>query len=272
MRIAMAQMSMTNNIDENFDRTLEYVEKAKEADLLFFPEIQLTPFFPQYKEEELKEAIGFEKEELSLSIDGIKVNMLRDLCKDFGLWMSPNIYIKEDDKFYDMSLMIDDNGEIIDTSKMVHIHQAENFYEKDYYTPSEEGFIVYNTPFGKIGVVICYDRHFPESIRTCALMGAKLIIIPTANTVAEPMDMFEWELRVAAYQNNVYIAMCNRVGTEGNMEFAGESIIVDSNGNVVFKADNNEQLIIKEIDLDTTDTSRAERPFIEELRPDFYVV
>lgn len=124
MRIAMAQMSMTNNIDENFDRTLEYVEKAKEADLLFFPEIQLTPFFPQYKKEELKEAIGFEKEELSLSIDGIKVNMLRDLCKDFGLWMSPNIYIKEDDKFYDMSLMIDDNGEIIDTSRwFIYIRQ-----------------------------------------------------------------------------------------------------------------------------------------------------
>lgn len=103
-------------------------------------------------------------------------------------------------------------------------------------------------------------------------MGAKLIIIPTANTVAEPMDMFEWELRVAAYQNNVYIAMCNRVGTEGNMEFAGESIIVDSNGNVLFKADNNEQLIIKEIDLDAADTSREERPFIKELCPDFYVV
>lgn len=272
MRIAMAQMSMTNSIDENFDRTLKYIEMAKEADLLFFPEIQLTPFFPQYREADLKEATGLEKEELSLTLDSIKINMLKDLCRDFGLWMSPNIYIKENEKFYNMSLMIDDGGEVADMSKMVHLQQSENFYEEDYYTPSEEGFVVYDTPFGKIGVVICHDRHFSESIRTCALMGAKLIIIPAANAEEEPMEMFEWELRVQAYQNNVYIAMCNRVGTEGAMEFAGQSIIVDSDGNVVFKADNKEQLIIKELDLDYADISREKRPFIEKLRPDFYVV
>ena len=72
---------------------------------------------------------------------------------------------------------------------MVHIAQAENFYEQDYYTPSDDGFKVFDTEFGKVGIVICYDRHLPESIRTCVLKGADLIIIPTANTKSEPMEM-----------------------------------------------------------------------------------
>ena len=86
--------------------------------------------------------------------------------------------------------------------------------ECDYYTPSEEGFQVFTTEFGKIGIVICFDRHLPESIRSCAAQGADLVIVPTANTKAEPLEMFEWEMRVQAYQNQTFVAMCNRVGKE----------------------------------------------------------
>ena len=111
---------------------------------------------------------------------------------------------------------------------MVHIAQAEQFYEQDYYTPSDEGFKVFDTEFGKIGIVVCFDRHYPESIRTEVLRGADLILIPTVNTKAEPSLMFEWELRVQAFQNSVILAMCNRVGPEGNMCFSGESIVVDA--------------------------------------------
>ena len=75
---------------------------------------------------------------------------------------------------YDTSLWIDPHGELLDCAKMVHIAQAEQFYEQDYYTPSDDGFKVFNTPFGRVGIVICYDRHLPESIRTCTLMGAQL--------------------------------------------------------------------------------------------------
>ncbi len=100
-------------------------------------------------------------------------------------------------------LMIDSNEGLVGVSKMVHVYQANKFYEQDYYTPSEDGFKVYDTPFGKIGIVICFDRHLPESIRSCAKQGAELIIIPTANTLDEPMEMFEWEIRVQAYQNIV---------------------------------------------------------------------
>ena len=97
---------------------------------------------------------------------------------------------------------------------MEHIAQNKNFYEQDYYTLAKDGFKVFSTPFGKTGIVICFDRHLPENIRTCALKGADLVIVPTANTKAEPMELFEWEIRVQAMQNQVFIAMCNRVGME----------------------------------------------------------
>ena len=154
---------------------------------------------------------------------------------------------------------------------MVHIAQAKQFYEQDYYTPSNDGFKVFDTEYGKVGIVICYDRHLPESIRTCTLMGAELIIIPTANTKAEPLEMFEWEIRVQAMQNQVFIAMCNRVGVEGSMEFAGESIVVDPMGNVLTKADHTEQLVVCSVDLEKSALLKKQVPYLGTRRPQWYL-
>lgn len=271
MKLAMGQMSMNNNINENYEKTLQMMKKAQDADFLFFPEIQWTPFFPQYSEGKLQGKIGLKKDDLCLELNDKRIQSLQEKCKEYEIYLSPNLYIKQNGKNYDMSLMIDSKGGLLGVSKMVHICQADQFFEQDYYEPSEDGFKIYDTPFGKIGVVICFDRHLPESIRTCAKKGAELIIIPTANTITEPLEMFEWELRVQAYQNNIFIAMCNRVGVEGNMEFAGESIIIDSDGNVVFKAGSEESLIIKEIDLSKVKESRKKRPYINFIRPESYI-
>lgn len=94
----------------------------------------------------------------------------------------PNILLYENGKTYDASLLIQKDGTIAGVQKMVHIAQAEQFYEQDYYTPSDDGFHVFDTEYGKIGIVVCFDRHYPESIRTESLMGAELILIPTVNT------------------------------------------------------------------------------------------
>ena len=153
---------------------------------------------------------------------------------------------------------------------MVHIAQNENFYEQDYYTPAEDGFKVFATPFGEIGIVICFDRHMPESIHTCAKKGADLIIVPTANTKAEPMEMFEWEMRVQAMQNQVFIAMCNRVGTEDKMQFAGESIVIDPRGKVLAKADDREQLLVCDIDLQEVKKVRSSLDYLSLRRPEQY--
>lgn len=159
---------------------------------------------------------------------------------------------------------------LLGKSAMVHVTSAPQFYELDYYTPSPDGFRVYDTSFGKIGVVICFDRHLPESIRTCAAMGAELVLIPTANLTTEPLDLFEWEIRVQAYQNNVFIAMCNRVGREGDVTFAGQSLVVDSEGQTLFKAGGEAGLVYCDIDLEKCKASRQARPYITLRRPEFY--
>ena len=102
-------------------------------------------------------------------------------------------------------------------------------------------------------------------------MGADLILIPTVNTKAEPSEMFEWELRVQAFHNSVFIAMCNRVGMEGEMDFSGESIIVDANGNTVLKADDREQILYADIDLAQSCESRGRRPYTNLRRKELYV-
>lgn len=264
MRLAMAQMRMSASIDENLNKTLDFMNRAKAAgaELIFFPELQLTPFFPQY-----------EKRDAScwlMDAQAPALLAIREKCRELGLFASPNVYLALDGKRCDASLMVDRGGNVLGVSKMVHIAQARYFYEQDYYTPSDSGFRVYDTPFGKIGIVICFDRHLPESIRSCAAQGADLVIVPTANTKAEPLEMFEWEMRVQAYQNQTFVAMCNRVGKEGDMDFAGQSLIIDPWGNLLAKGDDQERLIACDLDLSLARKAKEERPFLKLRRPDMY--
>ena len=145
---------------------------------------------------------------------------------------------------------------------MVHIAQSKYFYEQDYYTPSDSGFRVYDTPFGKIGIVICFDRHLPDSIRSCAQQGAELVIIPTANIAGEPLELFEWEIRVQAFQNTVFAAMCNRVGTEDEMTFAGQSLLAGPGGELLWKAGGGEGLFVVDVPLQDAAKARAARPWL----------
>lgn len=263
MKICMAQMSMADNMEENLGKSIRYCVEAAKCDILFFPEIMLTPFFPQYP--------GRNVDRYITTYDSEEVVSFCKQARANHIFISPNLFIEENGKRYDRSLWITPDGTIEDAASMVHIYQGDKFCEKDYYTASEDGFKVFDTPFGKVGIVICFDRHIPESIRTCALMGAQLIIIPTANTKAEPLEMFEWEIRVQAMQNSVFIAMCNRVGKEDAMEFAGESLIADPYGNLVIKADDKEQLVREEIDLSLSLKKREETPWFALRRKNLYL-
>ena len=170
MKLAMAQMGMTESVADNLAKTLERMEQAARAgaDLIFFPEVQLTPFFPQYA--------GRDAGKWLMDPDGPELTAIRAACRRLHLWASPNVYLGLNGARYDASVMIDASGEVRGISKMVHIAQAEHFYEQDYYTPSDDGFRVYDTPFGTIGIVICFDRHLPDGIRSCATQGAELVL------------------------------------------------------------------------------------------------
>lgn len=218
MKIALAQISMSKDMNINLKKSLEYCDRAKDSDLLFFPEIQLSPFFPQYEKQNV--------DEYCLKIESEEVKLLANKAREHNYYFSPNIYLEENNNRYDASLWIEPDGNIKDISKMVHISQAEKFYEQDYYTSS--------------------------------------------NTKAEPLEMFEWEMRVQAMQNQVFIAMCNRVGKEDGMDFAGESLVINPNGDVVAKAGDEEQLLVSEIDLNESVKRQKEVPYLSTKRKEWY--
>lgn len=256
MKLAMAQMRMSASVQENLDKTLLYIQRAGEAgaDLIFFPEIQLSPFFPQYEKRDAAPWL--------VDLNGPEVSAIRDACRRARVFASPNVYLRGRNHRYDASLMIGGAGELLGVSKMVHITQVRHFYEQDYYDPSDEGFRVFDTPFGRVGIVICFDRHLPDGIRSCARQGAELVLIPTANVQGEPLELFEWEVRVQAFQSTVFAAMCNRVGTEDALTFAGQSLLAAPDGSLLYKAGDQEELLLLDVPLLQAAREREARPWL----------
>ena len=263
-RLAMAQYALAADMQANRARCSELMQVAAQrgARLTLFPELCLSPFFPQFP--------GRDASAYAVAIDDPSVAQFQAESKRLRMATSPNVYLQDGSHRFDASLLIDSDGSLRGISKMVHIAQVPCFYEQDYYTPSDTGFRVFETSLGKIGIVVCFDRHYPESIRTCVLRGAQLIVIPTANTMDEPRDLFECELRAAALQNGVYIAMCNRVGREQEVVFCGESMVVDPHGNVVAKGGSDEEVVIADIQLAQVDDARRRRPYLSLRRPECY--
>jgi N-carbamoylputrescine amidase len=181
-----------------------------------------------------------------------------------------NLYEREGERAYDSSPVIDADGRLLGTTRMLHIAQMPRFFEQDYYTPGDHGMPVYETAAGRIGVAICYDRHYPEVMRSLALQCADLVVVPQAGMVGEwPDGLYEAELRVAAFQNGYFTALANRVGAEPDIEFAGESFVCDPTGRVIARAAASEEAILfADLDYASTSTSHARRLFLRDRRPE----
>jgi len=264
-KIALFQSNNRGSIQENLKAGISAIREAAEngVDLILFPEVQLTEFFPQHPGQDVS---GY-----ACELDGEVVQAFQAACRENNVMAVPNVYLQEGGHCYDASILIGRDGEIIGIQKMVHVAQAEHFYEQDYYTPSDDGFHVFDTDIGRIGIVVCFDRHYPESIRTEALMGTDLILVPTVNEKTEPLTMFEWEIRVQAFQNSVAVAMCNRVGIEDDMQFAGESLVVDAAGNLICKAGDTEAIIYAQIDMSASAALREKKPYTQLRQLKWYV-
>ncbi len=131
---------------------------------------------------------------------------------------------------------------------------------------------MFKTKVGTVGVAICYDRHFPEYMRALAVGGADLVIVPQAGAVDEwPEGLYEAEMRVAAFQNGYFTALCNRVGKEDRLDFAGESFVCGPDGEVIARAPKSADAILyADVDLAATATSNARRLFMKHRRPQLY--
>ncbi|HEX2645416.1 MAG TPA: nitrilase-related carbon-nitrogen hydrolase [Thermoanaerobaculia bacterium] len=268
MRIALAQLAAGPDREANLVRALDTMTAAKQAgaDLVAFPEVVLDRFFPQQPDDRA----AFQ---LAEPIPGPTADRIAARARELGLVTVFNLYeVDSEGRRFDSSPVFDADGRLLGVTRMLHITQYEGFYEQNYYHPGDRGMPVYDTRAGRIGVVICYDRHYPEVHRALGIQGAELVIIPQAGTVGEwPEGMYEAEVRTAAFQNGYFCALANRVGEEGRLTFAGESFVVDPEGRVLARGKSlAEDLVICDIDLSLCKESTARRLFWRDRRPDLY--
>ncbi len=267
MRIALAQMQPGADLGESRRKAVQQMEQAAEggAQLITFPELALTPFFPQHRQSD-------QAAQVAETIPGPTCEVLAEAARRLSLVVVFNLYEAADGRYFDSSPVIDADGRLLGVTRMVHITDYDWFHERAYYHPGGRGAGVYDTRAGRIGVAICYDRHYPEYMRALGVQGAELVVIPQAGAVDEwPEGLFEAEVRTAAFQNGYFAALCNRVGAEEKLTFAGESFVVDPEGALIARAARQqEDLLIVDCDLEACGRSTARRLFWVDRRPELY--
>lgn len=266
-RIALIQQAAGPDPAENLARGMDAARRAAEhgAKVVAFPELSFTEFHPQNRP-------GENRHSLTEPVPGPATDAFRDVARENGIVVIFNLFERDGDRAFDSSPVIDADGTLLGVTRMMHITQYEGFWEQDYYDPGDTGAPVYETAAGRIGVAICYDRHYPEYMRALALSGAQLVVVPQAGAVGEwPGDMFTAELRTAAFQNGYYAALVNRVGRESVLEFAGGSFVTDAEGRIIAEAPEGEETtLFADLDFDELQTASANALFHRHRRPECY--
>jgi N-carbamoylputrescine amidase len=242
------------------------VAAEKGAEIVAFAELAIDRFFPQRADDP-------SAAELAESVPGPLADAVAARARELSLVTVFNMYeLGDDRRAYDSSPVFDADGRLLGVTRMVHITDYAWFHEQAYYAPGDRGAPVYDTRAGRIGVAICYDRHYPEYMRALGVAGAELVVIPQAGTVGEwPEGLYEAEVRTAAFQNGYYAALCNRVGSEDDLIFAGESFVVDPEGRVIARgAESEEDLVLVDLDFEACRDSTARRLFWRDRRPELY--
>ncbi len=267
MRIALIQQTASGDKKDNLRRGLGALSKAaaEGAELVCYAELAFEPFYPQ------RPAIS-DARSLAETVPGPTTEAFCTKAAELGVVVVLNLFERSGEKTYDCSPVIDADGTLLGRTRMIHITDYACFHERGYYAPGDTGAPVYSTKVGQVGVAICYDRHYPEYMRALALGGAQLVIIPQAGAVGEwPEGLFEAEMRVAAFQNGYFTALCNRVGEEECLSFAGESFVCDPSGRVIARAPSLEESVVTcDIDLTAVESSHARKLFLNDRRPELY--
>jgi N-carbamoylputrescine amidase len=267
MRIALVQQHATTDVEENLGRGLDAFDRAAQggADLVCYAELAFEPFHPQ------RPAQG-DPSRLAQEVPGPVTEAFAARARDHGVVTVLNLYEQDGADCFDCSPVIDRDGTLIGRSRMIHITDYDCFHERGYYAPGDTGAPVFQTAVGAVGVAICYDRHYPEYMRALALAGADLVVVPQAGAVGEwPEGLYEAEMRVAAFQNGYFTALCNRVGREECLEFSGESFVCAPDGRVIARAPVGEDHILyADLDVEACASSHARRLFLRDRRPELY--
>jgi beta-ureidopropionase len=269
MRVACAQFRNEADREASIVKALSWMKRAKDhgADLIVFPELAFDFFFPQVR----ADARYFDWSE---PIPGPTTERFQAAAADLGLVTVINVFERAaPGRYYDASPVIDADGTLVGVSRMLHIAEEPGYNEKFYYWPGDGGWPVHGTRVGNVGVTICYDRHYPEVFRALALRGAELVVVPTATSMSEQAfkDVWEIEIQAAAVANQIYIAVANRAGLDGELQFFGESFVADPAGRVVARgATDEEDLLVAEVDLERIEQVRRHVPFLRDFRYDLF--
>ncbi len=270
MKIALVQQHAGGDRQENRARGLAAVREAAQngAQVVCFAELAFDLFYPQ---------IPATPDSLAKAepVPGPTTDAFSALAAELGVVIVLNVFERvggDPGLTYDSSPVIDADGTILGITRMVHITEYEYFHEQGYYAPGDKGVPVFDTRFGRIGVAICYDRHYPEYMRALAVADAEVVVVPQAGSTGEwPEGLYEAEMQVAAFQNGYFTALCNRVGQEGNLNFAGESFVCGPDGRVLARAGSGtDEIVYCEVDLAECEKSHARRLFLRDRRPELY--
>ncbi len=280
VNIGLVQHRCTLNPDENVAAAIRGVREAakKGAQIICLQELFRSVYFCQIEDHKYFD--------LAEEIPGPTTQIFQDLAKELGVVIVASLFEKRAPGLYhNTAAIIDADGSFLGKYRKMHIPDDPLFYEKFYFTPGDLGFNAWQTKFGRIGVLVCWDQWYPEAARLTALRGAQILFYPTAigwhPTEKEKYGVRQhssWETvqRGHAVANGCYVAAPNRIGHEApdggeGIEFWGQSFIADPSGQIIKKASiDQEEVIVAEVDLDAVDTQRTHWPFLRDRRIDAY--
>ncbi|MHB1688092.1 MAG: carbon-nitrogen hydrolase [Ignavibacteriaceae bacterium] len=280
-KVALVQMTMSNDTNNNLSKALDWIETAadKGGEVICLPELFRSQYFCQTEDTKYFE--------LAENIPGETTKAISEIAKKKKVVVIVPLFEKRTFGIYHNSLVvIDRTGEIIGLYRKMHIPDDPAFYEKYYFTPGDLGFKNFQTSFGKIGALICWDQWYPEAARITSLMGASILFYPTAigwhphEKAEHGKAQFEsWQTiqRGHAIANGIYVAAVNRVGLEkvnkdsAGIEFWGSSFIADPQGIIIAQASTDkEEIILADVDLSRIEYIRQNWPFLRDRRIDAY--
>ena len=283
IKVAAIQMVMTSDVNENIAHADSMVRQAASegANVILLPELFERPYFCQERR--------YDYYAYAQTVDENEaVKHFREVCKELGVVMPISFYEKDGNVLYNSIAMIDADGSVMGVYRKTHIPDDHYYQEKFYFTPGNTGFKVWNTAYGKIGVGICWDQWFPETARCMALMGAEVLLYPTA-IGSEPIltvdSMEHWRIcmRGHAGSNVVPVVAANRIGVEvvepsaenggqsSSLKFFGSSFICDASGALVADASRDkEEILTASFDLDEVNESRLSWGLFRDRRPECY--
>lgn len=275
VKVGMIQMSCQKDKQANIEKTITNIRQAAKqgANIICLQELFASLYFCDVED--------YENFKLAEEIPGSTTKILSDLAKELGVVIIASLFEKRMKGLYHNTVaVLDADGEYLGKYRKMHIPDDPGYYEKFYFTPGDLGYKVFQTKFGNIGVLICWDQWYPEASRITALKGADILFYPTAigwdisqdeATNKEQYEAWQCIQRSHAVANGVHTVSVNRVGQEGNMKFWGGSFISNPFGTLLHKSSHTEEEItVVEIETEQTDHYRIHWPYLRDRRIDSY--